>query len=276
MLDFFDIVIFEYGDGLKFKVENIIWCLTTLLGTYFFTNIVLLFVKGIYKMRNVSRSAQFSINQIIRYFIFTIGFLMAIQALGINLGIILGASAALLVGVGLGLQQTFNDLISGIILLFDGSVDVDDIIKVEGMVGRVEAIGIRTTRVLTRENSTVMVPNSKLMNNNLVNWTHFDNKMRFDIKVGVAYGSDVDQVTKLLIKAATDNKHVLLHPAPFVRFQAFGESSLNFELYYWTTKLFEELDVKSDLHYSINHLFTENKISIPFPQRVVWSGGPKV
>jgi len=183
-----------------------------------------------------------------------------------------GGAAALLVGLGLGLQQTFNDFFSGIILLFERTVELGDVLEVDGTVGTVKLIGLRTSILETRDNITVVVPNSKLVTNNVTNWSHFDKKVRFQVNVGVAYGSDTKLVKELLLKVAMENTAVLEQPSPFVRFTNFGDSSLDFELHFYSREFIDIEDVKSDLRFEIDTFFRENNVDIPFPQRTIWMG----
>ncbi|MEM9992113.1 MAG: mechanosensitive ion channel domain-containing protein, partial [Bacteroidota bacterium] len=200
-----------------------------------------------------------------------IAILVAIQNLSIDLTVIWASITALLVGLGLGLQTTFNDWVSGIILLFEGSVEVGDIIQMDDKtIGTVRKIGVRTSRVETLENVTIIVPNSQLTNDKVINWSHYDNKIRFVVKVGVAYGSDTKLVKGLLLEAARENEFVMTYPSPFVRFVNFGDSSLDFELHIWSQDFLHIEDVKSDLRFSIDQRFRANDVAIPFPQMDIW------
>jgi small-conductance mechanosensitive channel len=192
------------------------------------------------------------------------------DTMGLKISIFLASAAALLVGVGLGLQQLFNDIASGIVLLFEGSIKIDDVIELDNnIIGRVILLGIRTSKIKTRDDVVIIVPNSKLVNDNIINWSHMDKKTRFNVKVGVAYGSDVKLVKKLLLKCATTNRNIYEKPMPFVRFLDFGESSLDFQLFFWVKNSFIVENLKSDLRFSINQSFEGNNIQIPFPQRDV-------
>jgi small-conductance mechanosensitive channel len=175
--------------------------------------------------------------------------------------------------VGLGLQETFKDLFSGVILLFERRAEVGDVVEVDGLIGTVKRIGVRTSLVETRDNIVVIVPNSRLIVQHFVNWSHNDNKARFYIQVGVAYGSDTELVRQLLLDIARSNAEVIRHPAPFVRFVDFGNSSLDFQLHFWSHEFIRIEDVKSDMRFKIDQAFRENGVTIPFPQRDVWMKG---
>ncbi len=227
-----------------------------------------------YRRKEINIGSQYAINQLLRYVLFTIAVLIALQSLGIQMTLIWGGAAALLVGIGLGLQQTFNDFFSGLVLLFERSVEVGDVVNLGGLIGTVRLIGLRSSHVQTRDNITVIVPNSKLVVDNVVNWSHNDNRARFHITVGIAYGSDTELVRDLLVLAAQQHEKILNFPRPFVRFIDFGNSSLDFELHFWTKELIRIEDVKSDLRFAIDAAFRENEVTIPFPQRDVWFKTP--
>lgn len=205
--------------------------------------------------------------QIAKYIIILAAILIAIDSLGINIRLLLAGSAALLVGVGLGLQQTFNDLISGVILLFEGSITVGDIIEVDGIVAKVQEINIRVSKIETRESISILVPNSKLTNDNVINWSHNRADTRFSLFVGVAYGSDVQKVKAILEEVAFENTEVSSNPKPFARFIDFGDSALQFELLFWSSNMFAIEQIKSDLRFEIDKKFREQGVTIPFPQR---------
>jgi small-conductance mechanosensitive channel len=205
--------------------------------------------------------------QIAKYVIVVAAVLIAIDSVGISIQLLLAGSAALLVGVGLGLQQTFNDLISGVILLFEGSVAVGDIVEVNGIIARVKQISIRVSVIETRDGISILVPNSKLTNDNVINWSHNRTTTRFSLKVGVAYGSDVQLVKKLLEEASVEHKDVVETPAPDARFIDFGDSALVFELFFWSSQMFIIERIKSEIRFEIDRKFRESGVTIPFPQR---------
>lgn len=257
--------------SLEFKISDILEValifLAARLAIWFFTQVVL---GNYFKHRSIDLGSQFAINQLLKYFIYIVAGLLALESVGIQPTVVLAGSAALLVGIGLGLQQTFNDLISGVILLFDRTVEVGDFVQLENLIGVVRKIGIRTSVVETRDSISVIVPNSKLVGEQVINWNHSDDSARFFVAVGVAYGSDTQLVKDLLIGVAKDNPDVLSDPEPFVRFTNFGDSSLDFELHFWSTRFMIIENVKSDLRFKIDDVFRQHNISIPFPQRDVW------
>ncbi len=261
----------ENGRTLSFKISNIlISILIFLFAQLFVWLFIQIILYSVYKRRKVDKGAQFAINQLFKYVVFIIAFILILDNLGLDITILLGGAAALLVGIGLGLQQTFNDFISGLVLLFERTVAVGDVLEIGPIVGTVKKIGLRASSIETRANITMLVPNSKLVQDNVINWTHFDDKVRFKLSVGVAYGSDTQLVKKILIEVAKKNPYVSQYPAPFVRFNEFADSSLNFTVFFFSRNVIVIEDIKSDMRFEIDKKFRENDISIPFPQQDVW------
>ncbi|WP_372773830.1 mechanosensitive ion channel family protein [Mangrovibacterium sp.] len=217
--------------------------------------------------RLIDRGRGKSFIQIIKYVIWILGISVIASSFGLNMTFVIASISALLIGVGFGLQHIFNDFFSGIIILFDGSIKVDDIVEVEGTIGRVLSIGLRFSKVLTRANVVIIVPNSRFTTEKVINWSHNQEATRFHVNVGVAYGSDVRLVEKILLQAANKHDKIVKSPKPFVRFNDFGESSLDFQLYFWTVEDFLVENIKSDLRFDIDSEFRKNKVEIPFPQR---------
>jgi len=268
-------VLFRYpvGDGnfwqftpSKILTVIVIFLLAQII-TWILTQIALF---SLFKRRHIDQGSRFAINQLLKYLIYFIATIIAIEGMGIDMTLILGGAAALLVGVGLGLQQTFNDFFSGLVLLFERSVSVGDVMNVGGEIGTVKKIGLRSSIIETRSNVSIIVPNSKLVNESVKNWTHFVEYVRFDVSVGVAYGSDTKLVKKILLIAANEHHQVLDYPVPFVRFGNFGDSSLDFKVYFFTNRYLIIEDINSDIRFRIDQLFREHGISIPFPQRDIW------
>lgn len=233
-------------------------------------------VRSFFKRKStLDLGRKYAVRQFTRYIIYFIALLMVLESIGIQMSVIWAGSAALLFGAGLGLQQAVSDLISGLILLGEGTVEVGDVVVVDNIVGRVTDIGIRTSKVTTRDDVEILIPNSKLVMNNVINWSHNQLSSRFDLRVGVAYGSDVRLVTRLLKQAAKEHPEVLEDPEPRVQFNDFGNSSLDFRLLFYSDNLMPIEFVKSDLRYRIDELFRENKVVIPFPQRDLWIKNPE-
>ncbi|MBF8455781.1 mechanosensitive ion channel [Kaistella sp. G5-32] len=225
--------------------------------------------KIIYSTSKLDDSKKFTIFSLIKYVFYVVGFIMGMNMIGINVSVLLGASAALLVGVGLGLQNIFSDFVSGIVLLLDSSIKVGDIIETDKLVCQVKEINLRTTTVLTRDDKYIILPNTILTKNSVLNWTHTNPNSRFDIQVGVSYSADIHQVMKILIDTAKQNEKISLAPPAFVRLNDYADSSLIFNLYFWAEDVFRVENLKSDLRIKIFEEFKKNNIDIPFPQRVL-------
>lgn len=219
------------------------------------------------KQKGLDEGRTLAIYQIIKYVIIVSAILLGLEVIGIKLTLLLGGAAALLVGVGLGLQSTFNDIFSGIILLFERSISVGDVLEVDETVGRVSEINIRTSEITTFDNISILMPNSKLVNDSIINWSHNRQLTRFTVKVGVSYGSDVQLVKKILNNVAVEHPEVDQTRTPDIFFQDFGDSALQFELKFWSTNLMQIGKIRSDLRFAIDAKFRENGITIPFPQR---------
>lgn len=202
-----------------------------------------------------------------RWFIYVVVLLVALSGIGVNVTAIIAASAGLLIGIGLALQTLFQDIISGVFILIDQSVHVGDIIELDGKVGRVEEIKLRTTRAVTVDNKVMIIPNHLYLTNSLYNWTQNGKNTREWIDVGVAYGSDLRLVEKLLLEATESSDLVFKSPPPRVTFTDFGDSSLNFRVAFTVEDSFNVRIPKSDIRFEIDRLFREHNISIPFPQR---------
>lgn len=214
----------------------------------------------------IEEGSLYSIFQILRYLIWIISILLMLDTLGLKLNVLLAGSAALLVGVGLGLQNTFNNFISGLTILFEGSIKVGDILEIDGDVVKILNTELRTTAAINRDDIIIILPNSLITSNKVINWSHQTKKTRFRIKVGVAYGSDVDLVTTILKEAALEHDDITDKSAVNARLINFGNSSLDFELLFFSDNVFRIENVKSDVRKIINRKFKENNISIPFPQ----------
>jgi small-conductance mechanosensitive channel len=259
------------GGAVSFFVSDILFLVLIFIFARLFAWVLTrIFMSPYYKNKGVDVGTQYAINQLITYVIFVIAFFFAIESLGVRFAVLWGSAAALLVGVGLGLQQTFNDLTSGIILLFERSIEVGNVVDLHGTIGIVRKIGLRTSQVETRDNIVILVPNSKFIVDEVTNWSHFDNKARFQVNVGVAYGSDTEKVRDILIKVANENAFILDQPSPSVAFNDFGDSSLDFILHFWSRNFMFIERVKSDIRFEVDQRFRAEEVVIPFPQRDLW------
>ncbi len=228
-----------------------------------------IFKKSIYPKPNIDIGKSHTIYRLIKYFLWITAILLVLQTIGLKVTFILAGSAALLVGLGLGLQEIFRDIVSGLILLFERNMKINDVVEVEEAIGKVKEIGFRTTKVETRDNIIHIIPNSKFITREVINWSHIEKLTRFSVNVGVAYGSDVRSVEKVLHDCAINHQKISKRPDPFVRFNDFGESSLEFQIFFWTDESFYVENIKSDLRFEIDKKFRENNVQIPFPQRDV-------
>jgi len=213
-------------------------------------------------------SLQFGLSRIIGYMLIAIGFYVAFQAVGFDLSSLAIIAASLGVGVGFGLQNIINNFVSGIIILAERPISIGDRIDVAGVAGRVTKIQLRSTTVVTNDNITMIVPNADFISNTVTNWSHGDPKVRIRVPVGVAYGSDLKLLQRLLLEAAEEHPKALRDPSPVVLFTEFGDSSLNFELGVWTQEMTATpIHFTSQMNFIIEQKLRENDIEIPFPQR---------
>ena len=263
--DFIEFEIFRVGE-YSFTVSEVIAVIITILITF----LLLLIIKKLLFRKKAKRIIEegnlYSLFQIIKYFVWIVSILIILETLDIKLNVLLAGSAALLVGIGLGLQNTFNNFVSGIIILFEGSIKVGDILEIDGDVVKIQRIGLRTSTAINRDDIINIIPNSIITSNKLINWSHQTKKTRFKINVGVAYGSDVEKVINILKESALEHPDITDKSTINARFFDFGNSSLDFELLFFSENIFRIENVKSEIRQIINSRFIENNISIPFPQ----------
>ncbi len=253
-------------DNYQIKIYTLVIILLILIGTKI---IIWIIKKALFRKRRLEKydhGSTYAVFQIIKYIIWVIAIALALETIGVKITVLIAGSAALLVGVGLGLQQTFNDIVSGIILLSERSIKINDILEIDGDIVRIQEIGLRTSKGLNRDEISIIIPNSLITTNKVINWSHQTKKTRFRINVGVAYGSDVDKVLKVLEESALD--HPDIHDKHLIeaRFIEFNNSSLDFQVLFFSENVFRIEKVKSDIRKIINRKFIENGIKIPFPQ----------
>lgn len=242
-----------------------------LILAFVLTSFLLKWVRLIYtrRMQGDDKLKFISVFKFIKYIVYIVVILLTMSASGINVTVLLTASAALFVGLGLALQEIFQDIIGGILIMIDKSIAAGDIVEVDGRVGRVFEIKLRTTRALTRDDKVIIIPNHKFIRETIYNYTQNHKTTRETVNVGVAYGSDTRKVEELLLNCVRAHKDILKHPKPFVLFENFGDSSLDFGVYFFLRDSFVDPYIKSDLRFAIDDRFRESGISIPFPQRDV-------
>ncbi|MBW1974240.1 MAG: mechanosensitive ion channel [Deltaproteobacteria bacterium] len=209
---------------------------------------------------------QESITTISAYVLWFLGVLAALNALGFSGTSLTVAFGALGVGLGFGLQNIFNNFVSGLILLFERPIQVGDVIEMGGIWGEVKKINVRSTVVQTWDNASLIIPNSEFISGRVTNWSFKDMRLRRNIDVGVAYGSDVELVRQTLLEIADRHPGVFKKPEPSVLFLDFGDSALIFRLRVWVT-VYDCIQVETDIRFEIDRLFRERGIEIPFPQR---------
>jgi len=261
---------------LEFQLINIkdhtlsVYTLVVMALIFLFTKMVLwLIKKAIFRKhsaKKIDKGNAYALFQIIRYLVWIISIALILETIGVKVTVLIAGSAALLVGVGLGLQQTFNDIISGIILLSERSIKVGDILEIDGDIVKIQVIGFRTSKGMNRDEISIIIPNSLITTNKVINWSHQSKQTRFKINIGVAYGSDLDLVVKVLTESAMEHDEIIDKEHIDIRFADFGNSSLDFQILFYSKNIFRIEKVKSDIRKIINRKFAENKITVPFPQ----------
>ncbi len=232
-------------------------------------NLFALSTRRVLRARGTARGVEFAVAKIIRYVVIALGLIAGVNTMGFRLDALLAASAVVLVGIGFGLQNIAQNFISGLILLIEQPVRHGDFVKVGGTLGTVDDIGLRATHIITRDEVTIIVPNSALVSAEVVNHSRPTTSLRIRVPVGVAYGTETDLVTKTLLEVARANPGVLDDPSPEVRLEDFGESALGFALLCWIAHARDDLRVASALRFAIEKAFRRDRIEIPFPQRDV-------
>jgi potassium efflux system protein len=254
--------------SLTFSLWSIALFVIIIIISTFLSKVIQLFLKDeVLVKADLGRGFPETISMLVKYVIVGIGYFVAITSLGFEMSQLTIIFGALSVGIGFGLQNIFNNLVSGLILIFSRPIRIDDTIEISNMVGRVNSIGIRSSNVRTFDGAEVIIPNGNLISNEVINWTLSDQKRRINVMVGVAYGSDVRQVSDLLKTILKENDQVMKFPDPLILFDEFADSSLNFKLLFWTANIGDWMQVKSDVLFDINDVFTKENIEIPFPQR---------
>ncbi len=225
----------------------------------------------VYKLLAKSKidlGVRVAVGTIFRYIVLVIGFIVVLQTIGLDLSAITVLAGALGVGIGFGLQNITNNFVSGIIILFERPIKVGDRIEVGDVSGDVITISMRSTTIVTNDNISIIVPNSDFISSKVINWSHTDRNIRFNIPVGVSYNEDPETIRKLLLEVADENKGILGQPKPDVLFKEYADSALVFILRIWTREYINRPDVlKSQIYYAAFNKFKEHNIEIPFPQR---------
>ena len=255
------------GDKVDITAATFLTIIISIILVNFFLKLVHKLVTA--KLPDEDKNKFISVFGFLRYLFYIFVVLVILHTSGVNLTVLLTASAALFVGLGFALQYLFQDIISGILIIMDQSLRVGDIVEVNQKVGQVFEIRLRTTRALTRDDKVIIIPNHQFLTDSIYNYTQNHKSTRENVKVGVAYGSDVVLVTKILENIASEQKGVLKDPKPFVLFEDFGDSALLFSINFFINDSYGDPKIKSAMRYMIDAKFREHNISIPFPQRDV-------
>ncbi|SHI74213.1 mechanosensitive ion channel family protein [Algibacter luteus] len=263
--EFLEIELISIGEN---KIQ--VYTIAVILLIFLFTKLTLWLIKKALfrkrRFRNLQRGSVYALFQIIKYVIWVIAIGLMLETIGVKVTVLLAGSAALLVGIGLGLQQTFNDIISGIILLSEQSIKIDDVLDIDGDIVKIQSIGLRTSKALNTDDVSIIIPNSLITTNKVINWSHQTMKTRFRIDVGVAYGCDIDLVIKILEECAFEHPDISGRESTEARLVNFGNSSLDFQVLFFSQNIFRISKVKSDIRRKISQKFAEHNITIPFPQ----------
>jgi len=275
-----------FSDFLNFKLINtekfdvsfyhIIILFVIFLGARITLNIVKLYISKKFRSKpEFNAGTEFVYVQFAKYVIYVFAIVFALKALDIPLTIFITGSAALLLGIGLGLQDVLKDMFSGVVLLVEGNLRVGDIIEIsnggksDAIVAKILKINVRTTQIETREGNVLIIPNAKLTQEFIENWSHGSELSRFRILLTVEYGMDTELVIRLLKQAAMAHPKVKkTHPID-VRLSNFGNNGLELELIFWADQSWDINNYKSEIRFEIDRLFREYKISIPYPQSTV-------
>lgn len=275
-----------FGDFLDFKLIstkkfNLSFFHILVIVAIFFSakmilNIVSIFIsKRLRKRPNFSPGTEYIYIQIAKYFIYIFAIVSVLKSLEIDLSLLITGSLGLFVGIGLGLQDVFKDMFSGFVLLFEGNVRVGDIVEIsnggksDAIVAKILRINVRTTQIETREGNVLILPNSKLTQEFVENWSHGSELSRFMIDVSVAYGTDGELVSRLLKQAALAHPKVRKSQPVDVRLANFGNNGLELSLVFWADQSWDINLHKSEIRFEIDRLFREYKIIIPYPQNVL-------
>ncbi len=227
-----------------------------------------LIVRRLLETTQLDKPVQYGIERLMGYVFLVLGGYIALQTIGLDLSSLTVIAGAIGVGIGFGLQNIISNFISGIIILIERPISIGDRVEVGGVAGQIGKISLRSTIVITNDNISIIVPNSQFISETVINWSHGDPKARFRIPIGVAYGTDAEQLTEVLLAVAKADPDVLDNPKPSVFFDSYGDSSLNFELGVWTqTMVRSPRTLRSNLNFAVYKALAEAGIEIPFPQR---------
>jgi small-conductance mechanosensitive channel len=257
--------------GISLTLVQIFLLVALLLGVFWISARTKSFLFNRFLVNSgLDRSLQYAISQIVSNIVLVVGVFIVLDNAGIHLGTLTVFAGAVGVGIGFGLQNIASNFISGLVILAERPITIGDRVEVAGVAGQVQQIRARSTVILTNDNITMIVPNTKFIDSPVTNWTYGDPRVRFRIPIGVAYGSDLEKVRSALLEVARENSHVLHDPAPTVFLETFGESSINLELVVWSKEMsYRPRRFRSDLNFAIAQKLREAGVEIPTPQRDV-------
>jgi len=255
--------------GVNLSLFQIFLLIALLVAVFWFSSRTKRFLFNRFLAKSgLDRSLQYAIAQIVSNVVLIVGIFLVLDNAGIHLGALTVFAGAVGVGVGFGLQNIASNFISGLVILAERPITVGDRVEVAGIAGQVQHIRARSTVIVTNDNITMIVPNSKFIDSPVTNWTYGDPRVRFRIPVGIAYGSDIDKVRAALIAAGKENPHTLSDPEPSVFLEKFGDSSIEFELVVWSSEMsYRPRRYRSDLNFAIEQKLREAEIELAFPQR---------
>jgi small-conductance mechanosensitive channel len=266
--DFLNIPITQIGTT-ELTIWSIVYFLILIFLLFYLTAKIRKWV--VYRLLAKSKidlGVRIAVGTILRYIALVIGLIVVLQTVGLDLSAVTVLAGALGVGIGFGLQNITNNFVSGIIILFERPIKVGDRIEIGDVSGDVINISMRSTTIVTNDNISIIVPNSDFISSKVINWSHNDRSIRFNIPVGVSYNEKPEIVRKLLLEVADENKGILREPKPDVLFKDYADSALIFNLMVWTREYINRPNIlKSQIYYAVFKKFEENNIEIPFPQR---------
>jgi small-conductance mechanosensitive channel len=260
---------FEYTFGeFSISIQMVVMVIVVVYLTTIISWVIQAFVDSqIMTPRKMDIGVKESLKRLTHYALFTIGFLVAVSMAGLDLQKFTILAGALGVGIGFGLQNIVNNFVSGLILLFERPVKVGDVINIDQDWSTIRKIGLRSTIFETFDRAEIIVPNADLVAQKVTNWTFSSKIVRVNLHVGVAYGSPLEKVLDVLNRAAKEHPDVFSYPEPNTIFEAFGDSSINFNLRFWVHSIDDRMKIRSEVAVIIDRLFREEGVEIPFPQR---------
>lgn len=265
-----ELTLFSFG-GIDFTVKTVTVIITVVWALFFtsrkFSRIL---SEGILARRQVEPGLRYSLGTLFRYVYLSVGLIILVQTMGVNLTALQTVLGFLSVGIGFGLQNITNNLVSGIIIMLERPITIGDRVEVGNLTGNVQKISIRATTIVTNDNMSIIVPNSEFISGKVINWTHINKPVAFRVQVAAAHNDDPERIAAVLMEVAREHSGVCSDPAPSVTFDKFGDSALEFSLWVSTiTYINRPGSLRSELNFAIHAAFRKNRIEIPYPQREI-------